>query len=193
MFSMIATVITIGFLLALGLYSGAIRKSISLAAGFLRNSYGLTETKLQEREKRDELTKEMRAVFPEVKEMRRSKENSQKITCVSYVGICLITLSLLILFLNFEWTTGQMITQWLAEKLPMADGDNITIYMTSIMFSMLTSGVSMVINQWKKSYRYRKEQSAKKIREAAKRELSEEELLSIVAEKVSYKKEAYEK
>lgn len=191
--SIIATAATIILLALLGMYSGAYRRAISLIAGVIRSSYNLTETKVHEYEKKDKMTSEMKEVFPEIKEMRKSTENSQKISSISYVGICLIVISLLVLFLNFEWTTGQMVTKWLSHIFWLADADNITIYLTSVLFSMLTSGMSMVLSQWKKAYKYRRQQSLKKVREAAKENLTEEELLEIVSEKVAEKKKAYEK
>lgn len=184
MVSLISTMITILFLLVTGMYAGAYKKAIAFTMGAIRKTYDITDEKIHSYYKRDIITLGIKSTFPEVKEMRRSEENNQRISSISYVGICIISISLLILFLNFEFTTGQMITHGILQILPSIGEDNINIYFTSIVFSLLTTGISMVARQWKKGYEYRKAQKIKRIKAIAQRELTESELLEIVTNKV---------
>lgn len=187
MFSIIATIITAIILFALGMYSGAYRKLAGIFVKTTRCSIDITDNVLRKFEKEENISNEIRDVFSEIKKMKRSKENDQKISSISYFGICAIAISSLILLLNFEWTTGQLITEWVAGLIPTIEKDTITTFITSISCSGITSGLSMIISQWRKASKYRKEQKINKIKEAARRELSEQELIEIVNEKIKEK------
>lgn len=173
------------FLAAFGLYSGAIKKIVAVAIKSICLVFHIEQEK--ERQKTVKIGEDVKKIFPEIKKAKKSQENIEKVSSVSYIGLVIIVIAAIGLVLNMTVLNNETISQKISQLLKMKL-ETVKVYWTSGMFALITSGASMCFNQWKKGYEYRKGQSLKKLKEAAKRELTEEELIQLIESKVEEKK-----
>lgn len=171
------------FLAIFGFYTGAIKKIVGTVTKGLCLLFRINRHK----EKSIEVSEEVKQLFPEIRKAKKSGENIEKISSISYIGVTLIVLAIVGLVLNMAVVNDEAISQWLSSWLPFKIV-TIKIYWTSAMFAVITSGISMCLSQWKKGREYRKAMSREKLYELAKRELTEQELIDIIDSKVAAKK-----
>jgi hypothetical protein len=124
--------------------------------------------------------------FVEIKRVKKSKENAKPISSVSYLGLSLIIVSLLGIILNLS-VLGSPISTGIAEIVPIKE-QVVAVYWTSAMFSLVSFGVFMILGQIKKGKEFRNAHKKERLKKLVKRDLTEQELLDIIEEKVNDKK-----
>lgn len=184
MISILVSALTSIFLFAIGIYTGAIKKLIATLVKLFYNILQLFGKEASKVEKTEKAHLAIERHFG-VRKICYSRENTQKVSLVSYVGICITAIAIAGLLIDSK-ANSFAVSGRLSELLKIEIA-TATIYCTSFMFAMISSGVSIIAGQWKKNSDYRKANSRAKIKEAAKRELTEQELLMIVDAKVKEK------
>lgn len=171
------------FLAVFGLYTGAISKMVATMIKGLCRLFKIERRK----EKTIKVSQEVKMLFPEIKKAKKSRENAEKVSGVSFLGISLIVMAIIGVVLNLTVINDKTISEKLSSILPFRV-ETIKVYWTSAMFALITGGISICASQWKKGKKYREAQSREKIAEAAKRELTEKELIDIINSKIEEKR-----
>jgi hypothetical protein len=184
MIELIISTIASLFLALLGIYTGALKKLIGT---IIKGIVKILKLQPKTRNKINKPTEALRSLYPELKKVEISKENTKIINSISYIGLSLITIAVVGLILNMTIINDQAISQWLSSRLNFVI-PTVTVYYTSAMFALLTSGISVCVGQWKKGREFRKAQGRKHLIEVAKRELTEAELIEIIESKIEEKK-----
>lgn len=169
-----------------------IKRILQIITELVLRLLSLIGIKINLKESKIKPSKQFRYTFPDIKIVKKSRQNIKIKPSINKISLILLILSLTSIIINLDIVSGNMISRLLYNldienvkvfQIFMASQKDMDVTLTAVMFSVLSFSASKLISQWKETAKFRRARKEAKQKEKAISIMSSKELLDAAKNK----------
>ena len=195
MLNLAITLICALFFLLSGSLIQCLKRILYIIIALFLKFLSLLGIKINKFEGRVKISKEFKQAFPDIRIVKKSKQNLKTKPSINILFLILLIISLSLIIINLNIVSGNIVSKWiysiyiadtqLVSLLFISSQKDMDIVFTAVVFSILSFSSSKLLSQWKETAKFRQAKKEMKLKQKAINLMTSKELLDAARDKDS--------
>lgn len=193
MLNLAITLICALFFLLSGSLIQFIKRIFYIIIALFLKLLNLLGIKINKFEGKVKTSKEFKQTFPDVRIVKKSKQNTKTKPSINLLFLALFIISLALIIINLNVVSGNVVSKWIyniyiadtqiVKLLFIESQKDMDIVFTAIVFSIVSFSSSKLLSQWKETAHFRQAKKEIKLKQKAINLMTSKELLDAARNK----------
>ena len=193
MLNLTITLICALFFLVTGSLIQFIKRIFYIISTLSLKFLNLLGIKINTTERKIKVSKEFKETFPDIRIVKKSKQNIKTKHSINLIALILFIISLILIIINLNVVSDNIVSKWLyglyikdvraVNIIFIESQKDMDIVFTAIMFSIVSFSASKLISQWKETAKFRQAKKEMKLKQTAINLMTSKELLDAARNK----------